>query len=52
MKVGALTISHRCKFEHCVQRALEIRQLIWKGGESSFQRQDARDVTTSLGLQG
>lgn len=32
---GALTISHRCEFEHCVQRALEIWQLIWKGGESS-----------------
>lgn len=28
---GALTISHRCEFEHCVQRTLEIGKLIWKG---------------------
>lgn len=39
MRVGALTIRHRCEFKHCMQRTLEIWQLIWKGGESSHQRQ-------------
>lgn len=38
MRVGVLTISHRCEFEHCVQRALEIGQLIWKRGSSSPER--------------
>lgn len=50
-EVGALTTSRRCEREHCVPRAPEIRQLIWKGGESSSQRQDAGGVTTSPGLQ-
>ena len=40
-EVGALTTSCRCEREHCVPRAPEIRRLIWKGGKSSSQRQDA-----------
>lgn len=45
-EVGALTTSHRCELEHCAPQAPEIRQLIWKAGESSSQRQDAGEVTT------
>ena len=50
-EVGALTTSRRCEWEHCAPQAPEMRQLIWKGGESSSQRQDAGEVTTSPGLQ-
>ena len=46
MKVDLLTISHRCEFEHCVQRTLEIGQLIWKGGSSSPERCSTEQRTT------
>ena len=34
-----------------MQRALEIRQLVWKGGEGGHQGQGAREVTKSPDLQ-
>lgn len=50
MRVQTLTENHRGGFEHCVQRTLEIRHVIWKGGESSPQRHGVGEGATSPGL--